>query len=110
MKAIEFLSRLSARASVFCVLFALITLSSSARADQTSDCQAQCDGLPSREKDACISDCLQNGGCSNSQCRVTCGPGVFPQCGTGTCNKVQACVNAGCACKIILTKYCECVP
>ena len=61
------------------------------------------------EQAACNADCYIV--CSHSVCTKTCGPGVFPQCGTGTCDKRAKCVSASCACK--LTYYytaCECMP
>ena len=53
---------------------------------------------------------LALGACSHSACAVTCGPGVFPLCGTGTCNKARGCAqqcNNGCK---FLTNLgiCEC--
>jgi len=48
---------------------------------------------------------------SHSACAVTCGAGVFPQCGTGTCNLAPASCN-GCHCRLIyiaeVPRFCEC--
>jgi hypothetical protein len=48
------------------------------------------------------------GHCANSACTVTCGPGIYPLCGTGKCNKLATCPST-CTCQLLTqVKLCEC--
>jgi hypothetical protein len=102
-----------------CAILALLATPSLAWADDTADCYSYCSSLFDPYTDNpdfqdCIGSCTAAGsaGCSQSGCSVTCGAGTFPACGNGACNKIQACVDAGCKCTLIyindVPKYCEC--
>ncbi len=66
-----------------------------------------CACLPEETQEECDARCL-GALCSHGACTTTCGPGVFPQCGTGACDKTQFCKD-NCPCKLTANyRFCEC--
>ena len=106
----DFLSKLSGCLALVCAILAVLATPSSARADDLSYCESVCSAYQNQDYSLCVGDCMNNsfGVCPQSTCSNTCA-GSKPKCGTGTCDKVQACVDAKCACKPTDDyQFCEC--
>lgn len=110
MKGSRLTTRLLSGLGGMCLLLALVAVPV-AWADDLSDCDQGCAALytlGTPEYDACVAaNCFVQVG---NGCANTCGPGVFPQCGTGTCDKDPArCTQH--SCKLVSAgdyNACEC--